>query len=162
MAAKVWELTKGRWGGITAKGKRIKIVKSKKAARKLAGLASKSRTTKSKTSTSKKRTGSKRKLTKKRKRGKRKFTIPIAPLAGLIASPALRSAVTDAIAGNFDGAMKNAGQIIGFWDGKFYIEKLVENVGPMILGCLVHKFVGGPPLNLNRMLASANVPFIRI
>ena len=94
--------------------------------------------------------------------GKRKFTIPIAPIAGFLAGPATRSMITDAIAGNFDGALKNAGQIIGFWDGKFYFEKLLENIGPMIVGVAVHKFVGGPPVNLNRMLANAGVPVIRI
>jgi hypothetical protein len=99
-----------------------------------------------------------------RKRGKRKFTIPIAPIAGLVAAPALRSAATDALMGNFDGALKNLGMVvgIGFWDNKFHLEKLIENVGPMVVGLMVHKFVGGPPLNLNRALANAGVPLIRI
>ena len=101
-------------------------------------------------------------MAKKKRRGRRKFTIPIAPIAGFLAGPATRSMITDAIDGNFDGALKNAGQIIGFWDGKFYPEKVVANIGPMILGALIHKFVGGPPLNLNRTLANAGVPVLRI
>jgi len=115
------------------------------------------------TKTSKKNTRRKTKVARKRKsRRSRKFTIPIAPIAGIVASPAVRSTITDAIAGNFDGALKNAGQIVGVWEGKFYFDKLVENIGPMVVGALVHKFVGGPPLNLNRMIANAGVPVIRI
>jgi len=101
-------------------------------------------------------------VAKKKKRRSRKFTIPLAPIAGVVASPALRSAVTDAIGGNFDGALQNLGQIIGYYNGQFYFNKLVENVGPMVAGLLVHKFVGGPPLNLNRTIANAGVPIIRI
>lgn len=101
---------------------------------------------------------------RKKKRGKRKFTIPIAPIAGFFGGPATRSMITDALSGNFDGAMKNAAMIVGwgFWDNKFHLEKLIENVGPMVAGVLVHKFVGGPPLNLNRALANAGVPLIRL
>lgn len=115
-----------------------------------------------KTNPSKKTTRRKRNVVKKKKRRSRKFTIPLAPIAGVVASPALRSAVTDAIGGNFDGALQNLGQIIGYYNGQFYFNKLVENVGPMVAGLLVHKFVGGPPLNLNRTIANAGVPIIRI
>ena len=99
---------------------------------------------------------------RKKRRGSRKFTIPIAPIAGMVASPALRSAITDAIAGNYDGALSNLGMIVGYYNGQFDAGKLAQNVGPMILGLLVHKFVGGAPLNLNRMLANAGVPIVRL
>lgn len=140
---------------------RVKVLKSGKYRFvKNIGSQVKKLTKKSKKNNPKRRT---RKLARRKKRrGKRSFTIPLAPIAGLIASPALRSAVTDAVGGNWDGAMANLGQMVGYWDGKFYPEKVAANIGPMVLGLLVHKFVGGPPLNLNRTLANAGVPVVRI
>ena len=108
-----------------------------------------------KTKTSKKSGGN-------RKMGKRKFTIPIAPIAGILAAPAVQAGVKAALDGDWDGIMYEAGKFIGFKDGQFDAFALGSNVGPIILGILIHKFVGGPPLNVNRMLASANVPIIRI
>ena len=32
----------------------------------------------------------------------------------------------------------------------------------LVIGLLIHKFVGGAPLNLNKILSRAKVPFIRI
>jgi len=162
MAAKVWKLMKGRWGGITASGKRIKIVKSKEAAKKLVGLTSKSRSLGSKTKTSKKTTRRKRKLTKKRKRGSRKFTLPLAPIIGLAVG--IVPAAQVALDGDYEGAInKLKWNYLGLsHDNKFKAEGLMEGLVPLIVGGLVHKFVGGPPLNMNRMLASANVPILRI
>ena len=94
--------------------------------------------------------------------GKRKFTIPIAPIAGILAAPAVQAGVKAALDGDWDGIMYEAGKFIGFKDGQFDAFALGSNVGPIILGILIHKFVGGPPLNVNRMLASANVPIFRI
>ena len=102
-------------------------------------------------------------MTKKKKRGGRKFTIPIAPIAGIVAAPAVRAGVKAALAGNWEGVMDEAGKFVGFGpDGKFDAFALASNIGPILIGLAVHKFVGGPPLNFNRMLASANVPIIRI
>jgi len=102
------------------------------------------------------------KMAKKKKRGARKFTLPIAPIAGLLAAPAIRAGAKAAIAGDIDGVMYEAGKFVGFTDGKFDAFALGSNILPIIIGILVHKFVGGPPLNVNRMLAAANVPVIRI
>lgn len=101
-------------------------------------------------------------MAKKKKRGPRKFTIPLAPIAGIIAAPAVREMAEKAMLGHIDGVMVAAGKFVGIKDGKFDIGELGNNIIPIIVGCAVHKFVGGPPLNLNRMLAAANVPVIRI
>lgn len=102
------------------------------------------------------------KMAKKRERGKRKFTIPIAPIAGILAAPAIQAGIKAAVAGDVDGVIYEAGKFVGFANGKFDAFALGSNILPIIIGILVHKFVGGPPLNVNRMLASANVPVIRI
>ena len=99
---------------------------------------------------------------KQKKRGARKFTIPLAPIAGIIAAPAVREMADKAMLGHVDGVLVAAGKFVGVKDGKFNAGELGANILPIIIGCMVHKFVGGPPLNLNRMLAAANVPVIRI
>jgi len=99
---------------------------------------------------------------KKKKRGARKFTIPLAPIAGIVAAPAVQAGIKAAVAGDWDGVMYEAGKFVGFENGKFDAFALASNIGPILIGLAVHKFVGGAPLNLNRMLASANVPIIRI
>lgn len=99
----------------------------------------------------------------RKRNGKRKFTIPIAPIAGIIAAPATQQIAKYAMAGNFEQVLKTVPNYIGFWsDGSFHWDYLVKNVGAMAAGALVHKFVGGAPLNLNKTLANAGVPFIRI
>jgi hypothetical protein len=45
--------------------------------------------------------------------------------------------------------------------GKFTFDKVMVGTGSIILGILVHKFVGGK-LGVNKALASAGVPFIRL
>lgn len=44
---------------------------------------------------------------------------------------------------------------------KFNFDALKVGLWPLVLGILIHKFVGGRPLNLNRVLASTGLP-IRI
>ena len=96
------------------------------------------------------------------RRGSRKFTLPLAPIAGLIAAPAVRAGINAAIAGDVNGVMYEAAKFVGITGDRFDAFALASNVTPLLIGCLVHKFVGGAPLNLNRMLASAGVPIIRI
>jgi len=96
------------------------------------------------------------------RRGSRKFTLPLAPIAGLIAAPAVRAGINAAINGDVNGVMYEAAKFVGITGDTFDAFALASNVTPLLIGCLVHKFVGGAPLNLNRMLASAGVPIIRI
>ena len=96
------------------------------------------------------------------RRGSRKFTLPIAPIAGILAAPAVGAAIKAAMAGDVDGVLYEAKKLVGFTGDQFDAFALGSNVLPIVSGLLIHKFVGGAPLNLNRMLASAGVPFIRI
>jgi len=100
---------------------------------------------------------------RKKRRRSRSMTIPLAPVLGLFAGLAnpiqlgmagqLDLAITDATF-NYTGFNRNTGQ--------FDIGGLARGMGPLILGLMVHKFVGGPPLNANKMLAAARVPVLRI
>jgi hypothetical protein len=99
-----------------------------------------------------------------RKKGnkKKKFTIPLAPMIGLAAGlvePAIalsQGQWWEAINGlkyNYLGI--DAG---GNWNPW----AMQKGLAPLIIGLLIHKFVGGAPLNLNKTLAASGVPFIRI
>ena len=104
-----------------------------------------------------------RKYSRKRKRRSRGMTIPLAPVIGLIGPMAPRI-IPSLIRGDFGGALHEARNIYTGFDehGNFHFEWLMQGIMPLIGGLLVHKFVGGAPLNANRILANANVPFIRI
>ena len=101
-------------------------------------------------------------VAKKKKRGSRKFTIPIAPIVGLAAG--LAGPIKDLMDGEVEFAVnKLKYSYLGLdTDNNFKAEALMNGLVPLIVGGLVHKYVGGAPLNLNRMLAAANVPIIRI
>ena len=108
-----------------------------------------------------------RKTAKKRRRRKRSMKIPLATVAGIIAgicrrAPSGRTIPQDIIKGDIDAALYDAKEIFTGFDlyGKFRPEWLVETYGPMIVGALISKFVGGWPINLNRKLK--DIPFIKI
>ncbi|MBA7528946.1 hypothetical protein ES705_21138 [subsurface metagenome] len=161
MTKKYWKVRKGVYSGITPQGKKFMGKMSAEAARKKAG-SSRSRSAGSKTSTSRKSTRRRGKLTKKRRRGSRKFTIPIAPVIGLAAG--LAGPIKDLMDGEVEFAVnKLKYSYLGLdTENKFKPDALMSGLVPLVVGGLVHKFVGGPPLNLNRMLTAANVPVIRI
>ena len=120
----------------------------------------------------KKRAGSKpkrrvkRTARRKRRRGKRNMTIPLAPIAGIgfALAGGQYPPLEAAMAGNYEAALiRLAERFCGVGrPGVFEPHKLAQGLFPVIMGLLVHKFVGGPPLNANRMLAAAGVPLIRI
>jgi hypothetical protein len=92
------------------------------------------------------------------------MTIPLAPIIGIISAPAIQGAALAAMQGNFEQAVNFVPALIGIRsDTKaFDAGLLFMNMTPIIIGALVHKFVGGRPLNINGMLAKANVPYVRI
>ena len=106
----------------------------------------------------------KRKMTRRKKtRRSRSITIPLAPVVGLI--PMVSGAAESLIYGDTKTAIKRLSwDTLGYsltthkWDAR----KCGANITPLIIGLLLHKFVGGSPLNLNRTLARAKIPFIRI
>lgn len=99
----------------------------------------------------------------KKKRRKRQFTVPLAPIAGLAAG--MHGPIVAAMAGDMDSALNQLSRNYAGYDintKDFKIERLANGVVPLVIGVMVHKFVGGSPLNLNRTLAAAGVPFVRI
>lgn len=146
-------------GGGTRK-QRVKVLKSGKY--KFVKNLTKSVSKKTRKVKSVKVTRSYTKVAKKKKRGSRKFTIPIAPIVGLMAG--LAGPIKDLMDGETEYAVnKLKYSYLGLDENNnFKAEALMSGLVPLIMGGLVHKFIGGPPLNLNRMLAAANVPIIRI
>ena len=109
----------------------------------------------------------KRKLAKKKNRRKSQMTIPLAIVAPLAAGigPSVASIIADPSPENVAGTLNHLALIYTGYnaiDGVFDMGALAKGLFPLIAGGLVHKFVGGAPLNINRMLAAAKVPFIRI
>jgi len=114
----------------------------------------------------------KRKYSRKRSRRRGGMTIPLAPLAGLAAglgSGSSWSGGASVISRLMEGNIADAAKIACYhytgvdpYTGQFSIDGLKTGVLPLVAGALVHKFVGGSPLNINRMLAAARVPFVRI
>lgn len=99
---------------------------------------------------------------RKKKRGKRKFTIPVAPVAGLAVG--MLKPAEEALKGNLNGVIAHLSMNYTGYDPNaknFDVMRLKNGLVPLVMGLLVHKFIGGT-LGLNRMLGQANVPVIRI
>lgn len=99
---------------------------------------------------------------KKRRRRSTAMTVPIAVIPGVVRM--VYRPIQALLAGDLGEAQRSF-----MWDtigvdetGRFDAMQFAGNMTPLVIGLLVHKFVGGAPLNLNRMLARAKVPFIRI
>ena len=102
---------------------------------------------------------------------KRKFKVPIALVAGIAAGIVTRrpawgaSPVELIMQGRLSQAFDSIVQsYLGYNAPRGYFDPSLMKHGllPLIAGVLVHKFVGGAPLNVNRSLANAGVPIIRI
>jgi len=111
------------------------------------------------------------KMAKKKKRYSRKMTIPLAPVIGLVTGLATpprgypKSAIQELMDGNINGAVTALSNVyLGYNppDGSFDPQRMSRGLLPLVLGVLVHKFVGGSPLNFNRFLARHKIPLIRI
>ena len=91
------------------------------------------------------------------------MTIPMAPIAGLAVG--LAPSIASLLAGDYMGAADGLSwRFTGYnlSTGTFDPNGLKQGMLPLIIGGFVHKFIGGAPLNLNRTLASAGVPYLRI
>lgn len=102
-------------------------------------------------------------MARRRRRRSKKFTIPLAPIAGLASG--LAEPIGHIMQGQVPEAMNDLVRNytgIEPATGKFHMSYIQKGLVPLIAGLMIHKFVGGPPLNANKVLASANVPFIRI
>lgn len=146
---------KKRGGGTRLQ--RVKVLASGKY--KFVKNPTRSRTSRSsrRSSNPRRRKSSKRSV--KRKVGSKNPTIPLAIVTPLAAT------VYDAWnvgGGDFSGLVDQLSQrFTGFSPTHGWVpSRLMQGIVPLILGALVHKYVGGKPLNLNRYLRG--VPLIRI
>ena len=106
----------------------------------------------------------KRRMAKRKTRRRRQMTIPLALVAGAAAGavePVMKllegappTEVASWIVAHYTGYES--------WSGQFNLEQLKHGLLPLIAGAAIHKFVGGAPLNVNRMLGAAGVPLFRI
>lgn len=101
---------------------------------------------------------------KKKKNGfKRKLmamTIPITVVAGI--APGVVK-VYEARGGGVSGMAREAGRIytgVDFWNGQFNIGFARYGLLPIIAGIIAHKIAN--KLGINRALASAGIPLIRV
>lgn len=98
----------------------------------------------------------------KRKSYRRQMTLPVATLAGLGIgiAPSIASLMAGDYVGAFDGL---AWRYAGYNNStkKFDVNGLMQGLLPLVGGALVSKFIGGT-LGVNRKLASAGVPILRL
>jgi len=102
-------------------------------------------------------------MARRKRRYRRSLTIPLAPIIGL--GVGMAEPVQKLFKGDINGAIHDAAlYYTGFStiDKKMHWEYLQRGLLPLVMGILVHKFVGGSPLNFNRMLARHKIPLIRI
>jgi len=90
------------------------------------------------------------------------MTIPIAPVLGLTGTLLGNGVVEKAMAGDYSGALSWARyNITGVYgDGTFNPAGLIQNWMPTIIGVGVH--IAASKLGVNRMLANAKVPYVRV
>ncbi len=98
----------------------------------------------------------------KQRRRKPGFTLPIAVLAGF--APLVIGAWNERANGGPDGAAHFAvSRLMGYdyRDHSWNLGRMKMGLLPIMGGLLIHKFVGGK-LGVNRMLARAGFPIIRL
>ena len=123
--------------------------------------------TKSKSSnpkSSKKKTGKVKKMAKRKTRRNRQMTIPLALVAGAAAGAVEPLVKLAQGAPPTDVASWIIAHYTGYktWDNSWSLDELKIGIVPLLVGAAVHKFIGGAPLNVNRMLGAAGVPLFRI
>jgi len=99
---------------------------------------------------------------RRRARTKAKMTIPVGVIAGFM--PLAVNTYTHFRSGGIKGAGVEATRIMTGWNQetqKWESWRLRYGLLPMVLGFAVHKFIGGS-LGVNRMIAAAGIPLIRI
>lgn len=95
------------------------------------------------------------------RRRSRELTIPVAAVAGFM--PLVAYTVSRGKTGGIQGALSGVCAATTGWDttsGSWDYKLMWHGTFPIILGLLVHKIAG--KMGVNRTLASANVPFLRI
>ena len=167
MTKKTWKVGK-KIAGIRKDGTRFMVDTVKQAKTQL-GLKSKKISTKKVAKSNPEQKKRREKVAPKKKgttKRKRQFTISLSLGGALLAgfTDPVRIAVVEKnpfhaaqlVAARYCGLDMRSGTAYWNW------YELGIGVGSLIAGGLIHKFVGGAPLNVNRMLGQAGVPVIRI
>lgn len=98
---------------------------------------------------------------KKKKRHHKKFTIPVAVVAGFLpgATASIQDFQTYGLQG---GTTMMARRYIGYdpQSGTFHPGMMWGGTFPLLLGLMVHKIAG--IFGVNRALANARIPFVRV
>lgn len=100
------------------------------------------------------------KYRKAKQHHKKSFTLPLAVLAGF--APPLMRAADAWKAGSWTDGVKRLGMDMTGFDstGKFSVGNLQYGLLPVTVGIVVHKLAS--TFGINRALASAGIPFLRI
>lgn len=99
---------------------------------------------------------------KKKKRRSNGFTLPVAVIAGFM--PLTYGAIADWDRYGWKGAVAGiSARMTGYNPqvNTFNIPTMKEGLLPILLGGIIHKFVG-TRLGVNRMLGSSGLPIIRV
>lgn len=99
---------------------------------------------------------------KARRRHSAGMTIPLAVVAGF--GPIISHTWTGFQTGGVAGALNDlSAYTTGYVpaDNQWKPAHMLEGLGPVIAGIMVHKIVGGK-LGVNRMLSSAGIPLVRL
>jgi len=98
---------------------------------------------------------------KKSRRRSKNFTLPVAVIGGFM--PMATYVVDGMNHGGINASLARVGIATTGYnaiDGKFYPKAMASKMAPVLLGMVIHKFAG--KLGINRMLASAGVPVVRL
>lgn len=115
-----------------------------------------------------KRRGGRKMVRRRKRRYRRSLTIPLAPAIGLaagFAGPMGHSPIDWAMKRDWRSSLVRLTKNYTGFDpntGNWNASDLAYGFLPLLAGVLVHKFVGGYPLNVNKMLAQHKIPLIRI
>lgn len=97
----------------------------------------------------------------KKHNGKKKMTIPVAVIAGL--APGVTSVLDRGMNVGWKSAGNLATEIYTGYNaetGRFNFGSLKGGTMPLVIGFMIHKLAG--MLGINRALASAGIPLVRI
>jgi hypothetical protein len=102
---------------------------------------------------------------KRRRRKKNGMNIPLAIVGGL--GVGLSEPIEAAINGKIVGTGGAVDWLTWNYTGYSMTQKnfditRAKGLAGLVLGALIHKYVGGAPLNVNRALASSGIPLIRV
>ena len=99
----------------------------------------------------------------KKRRSRRSFTLPVAPILGIVAMSNANGAWDNVKSGDLAGAVEKWTKALTGYSpssGDFDINRLNAGFTPIVVGFLVHWIAG--KIGINRALGRAKVPVVRV